>query len=380
MKDISIAVNVRHLIPDKMEGIGWFSYQTMLRITQQHPEIHFYFLLDRNFSDEFIFADNITPVILSPPARHPLLIYYWNEWLVPNLLTQIKPDIYLSLDGFISKRAKYKQYAIVHDLNFLAYPQYLTWSIKKLYDYFFVKQIHLADRIGTVSEFSKSEIIKYFNFPSEKIDIIYNASNLKIRAIKPEEEKSIKEKYTNHENYFLYVSSIHPRKNVIGIIKAFDKYKKKTHSRDKLVIAGRFFWNKKDVMNVVQDCPFREDIVFTGRLADDTVLILMKFAKAFVYVSYYEGFGVPIIEAMQMGTPVITANTSSLNEIAGDAALKVHPENIDAIADAMQLISSNKNIAEQLINKAYVQSQKFNWDTSAELLWQGISKLIFSSN
>lgn len=375
-KKLNIAVNVRHLIPNKMEGIGWFSYQMMKRITQNHPDVHFYFLFDRSFDSQFIFSDNITPIILLPPARHPLLIYYWNEFSVPNLLNKLNPDVYVSLDGFISKRAKYKQYAVIHDLNFLVYPEYLLWGFRKLYNYFFVKHIHHTNRIATVSEFSKSEIIKYLHFPEDKIDVVFSASNLKLREIRDSEEIQIKNEYTNGKDYFIYVSSIHPRKNVTGVIKAFNLYKEKTKSEDKLVLVGRFFWGKDEVTTLVNESPFKQDIVFTGRLDDDKILVLMKFAKALLMVSHYEGFGVPVIEAMQLGTPVITSNTTSLNEIAGDAAIKVSPKNIEEIAQAMQTINDNKELVNNLIIKGKIQSQKFNWDDLSERLWQGILKTI----
>lgn len=375
-KNLTIAVNVRHLIPNKMEGIGWFSYQMMKRITQNHPEVHFYFLFDRSFDSQFIFAENITPIILSPPARHPLLIYYWNEFSIPNLLNKLNPDVYVSLDGFISKRAKYKQYAVIHDLNFLVYPEYLSWSVCKLYNYFFKKHIYNANRIATVSEFSKSEIIKYLNIPEDKIDVVFSASNLKFREIKDEESIYIKNQYTDGKDYFLFLSSIHPRKNLIGTIKAFNLYKEKTKSEDKLVLVGRFFWGKDEITTLVNESPFKHDIKFTGRLEDDKLLVLMKFAKALIMVSHYEGFGVPVIEAMQLGTPVITSNTTALNEIAGDAAIKVAPTDIKAITEAMQLINDNKELVNDLIIKGKIQSQKFNWDDLYERLWQGILKTI----
>lgn len=376
MSKKTIAVNVRHLIPNKMEGIGWFSYQMMKRITTQHPDVHFYFLFDRTFPEEFIFSDNITPIILSPPARHPLLIYYWNEWLVPDLLNKLQPDVYVSLDGFISKRAKYRQYAIIHDLNFLVYPQFLTWSIKKLYDYFFVKHLHIADRIGTVSEFSKSEIIKYFHYPENKIDVVYNASNLQIREIKPDEENLIRQKYSNGLPYFLYVSSIHPRKNPDGVIKAFTEYKRKSNNSDKLIFAGRFFWKKNEVTDLIKNNPYKDDIIFTGRVDEDTKFLLMQFAKALIMVSHYEGFGVPVIEAMQVGTPVITSSTTSLNEIAGDAAIKVHPQDIHAIADAMQQINDNPELVKSLISKGFERARQFDWDKLSQQLWCGIEKIL----
>lgn len=376
MKERHIAINVRHLIPNKMEGIGWFTYQMIKRITENHPHIHFYFLFDSPFHPDFIFNDNITPIILYPPARHPLLIYYWNEWAVPNLLNKLMPDVYISTDGFISHRAKYKQYAVVHDVNFLVSPTFIPWSYRKLYEYFFVKHIHHAQRIATVSEFSKSEIKKYLNFPEDKIDVVYSASNLQYREVHPDELSNIKKKYTSGKNYFLYISSIHARKNVDGLIHAFNEYKRKSGSDDKLLLVGRFFWGKKKIMQLANHSAYHNDIIFTGRVDEKDILPLIKSAKAFILVSHYEGFGVPIIEAMQAGTPVITSNTTSLNEIANDAAIKVNPNDINAIADAMLQIHTQPHLVHTLIQKGKQQAEKFNWDNLAQLLWQGIEKVL----
>ncbi len=375
-KSISIAVNVRHLIPDKMEGIGWFTYQVMSRIAHKNPHIHFYFLFDRNFNPEFIFSDNITPIIVSPPARHPLLIYWWNEWSIPNLLNKLKPDIYVSLDGFISKRAKYKQLAVVHDVNFIVFPEYLTYNINKLYQYFFVKHIHYATRIATVSNFSKTEIEKYLRVPADKIDVVYSASNLKPREIALEEQQHIKKQYADNSDYFLYVSSIHPRKNVINLIKAFHQYKEQIKNNDKLVIVGRFFWGEKEVNQLISQSPYKKDIILTGRLPDNEIMVLMSAAKCFMLISHYEGFGVPILEAMQLKTPVITSNSTSLNEIAEDAAVKVNPNDINEIATAMVQVHNNPLLQNTLIEKGLKQSAKFNWDYCADLLWQSIQKAL----
>lgn len=375
-KEFSIAVNTRYLIPNKMDGIGWFSYQTIKRIVEKHPDIHFYFLFDREFSPEFIFADNITPIIIGPPARHPILIYYWNEWAVPNLLNKLFPDVYIAIDGLISKRAKYKQYAVLHDLNFVVFPEYLTYSVKKLYDYFLLKNIHYANRIGTVSQFSKSEIIKYLNYPENKIDVVYSASNLsEIENINKEDNLQIKKKFTFGKDYFIYVGSIIPRKNIEGMIKAFEMYKDKINNEDKLLLIGKFFWRKKDLMKLVTNSKYAKDIIFTDRLDNDTKTLLIKYAKALILVSHYEGFGVPVIEGMQLGTPVITSNTTSLDEISEDAALKVNPQNIQEIAGAMERINNDPELVKSLITKGKNQSQKYSWDISAQLLWNGIEHL-----
>lgn len=377
-KEIRIAVNTRYLIPNKMDGIGWFSYQTIKRIVEKHPEIHFYFLFDRTFHPEFIFADTITPIILSPPARHPILIYYWNEWAVPNLLNKLQPDLYLSLDGLVSRRAKYKQYAVLHDLNFIVFPEYLTYSVKKLYDYFLVKNIQHADRVATVSNFSKSEIVHHLNYPENKIDVVYSASNLnRIPDSNINDAIRLKNQYTKGMDYFIYVGSIIPRKNIEGLIKAFELYKERVGNTDKLILVGKFFWGKKYLLDLLTRSKYSNDIIFAGRLDDDTRTLLIKHARALLLVSHYEGFGVPVIEAMQVGTPVITSNTTSLDEIAGDAAIKVNPKDVAEIARSMEKIAKDPELVKALTAKGKLQAKKYHWDNSADLLWEGIAKVIY---
>src|SRR5258706_13058350 len=115
--------------------MGWFSYQTLKRLTRQNPDVHFVFLFDRKFDKEFIFSDNITPLILSPPARHPLLYYAWFQFSVKGILDKMKPDLFLSPDGFLSLGANCRQLPVIHDLNFLHYPRDSKWLTSKYYNY-----------------------------------------------------------------------------------------------------------------------------------------------------------------------------------------------------------------------------------------------------
>ena len=128
---MEIVVNTRLLLKDKLEGIGWFTYETLKRITNEHPDDHFIFLFDRNFDEEFIFADNITPLILSPPARHPLLFYIWFEYAVNSFLNKYNPDLFLSPDGYLSLKANCKQLPVIHDINFEHYPKDLSFAVRK---------------------------------------------------------------------------------------------------------------------------------------------------------------------------------------------------------------------------------------------------------
>ena len=132
---MNIAVNTRLLLKNKLEGIGWFTFESLKRITTQHPEHHFFFIFDRDFSEEFIFSDNITPLIQFPPARHPFLFFAWFEYALPSLLNKLKPDLFLSPDGFLSLRYQGKSMNVIHDLNFEHYPEDLPALIRWYYRY-----------------------------------------------------------------------------------------------------------------------------------------------------------------------------------------------------------------------------------------------------
>ena len=152
---MKIAVNTRFLIKNKLEGIGWFTYESLKRITRQHPEHEFVFLFDRPYAEEFIFSDNVTGRVLFPPARHPLLWYWWFEYSVTAALKQIKPDIFLSTDGYLSLACQVPQVIVMHDLAFEHFPDHVNALTARYYRHFTPKFAKKANRIATVSEYSK---------------------------------------------------------------------------------------------------------------------------------------------------------------------------------------------------------------------------------
>ena len=134
-----IAVNTRLLLKDKLEGIGWYTFETLSRIVKAHPNHDFYFIFDRAFSKEFVFAKNVHPIVLNPPTRHPILWYIWFEWRLPKLLKQINADVFLSPDGFLSLKSKIPSLAVIHDINFKHYPKNLKFLHRKYYNNFIKK-------------------------------------------------------------------------------------------------------------------------------------------------------------------------------------------------------------------------------------------------
>lgn len=373
---MKIAVNTRLLIKDKLEGIGWVAYETLKRITTQHPEHNFYFIFDRKYNDEYIFSENVKPIVTPPQARHPFLFYLWFEHAIPRVLKKIKADLFLSPDGYLSLSSDVPSIAVFHDLNFEHYPNDLPFLERKHYKYYFPKYAHKATRIVTVSEFSKQDIIKQYSVTANKIDVVYNGANENFKPVNKSTQKAIREKYTQRKPYFVFVGALHPRKNLVNLFKAFDKFRKTNHTETKLVIVGEKMWWTGKIMEAYNQMQFKNEVIFTGRLSAEKLYQVVGSALALTYVSYFEGFGIPIVEAFYCDVPVITSNVTSMPEIAGDAALLVDPFSIDSIAEAMKKINYDKKLRENLILKGQKRRQEFNWQKSADKLWKSIEKVM----
>ena len=371
---MEIVVNTRLLIKNKLEGIGWFTFETLKRITNNHPEHHFIFLFDRDFDEDFIFSDNVTPLILSPQARHPFLFYWWFEFSVANFLNKYKPDLFLSPDGYMSLKANCKQLAVIHDINFEHHPKDVSWIVRKYYTRFFPKFAHKASRIATVSEFSKKDIIDCYKIESNKIDVIFNGCNELYSPISKELQAATKKHITKDCDYFLFVGALQPRKNISRLFEAFDKFKDLEKNDVKLVVVGEKYRWTREIKNTYLNMKHKEDVIFTGRLHSTELHHVIASALAMTYIPYFEGFGIPILEAMNCDTPVITSNITSMPEVAGDAALLVDPFSVDSISKAMIYLYKDKDMRNILIEKGRKRKPAFSWDKTAEALWNSIEK------
>lgn len=376
---MNIAVNTRLLIKDKLEGIGWFTYESLKRITTQHPEHHFYFIFDRPYDPDFIFSSNITPIVLSPQARHPLLFWFWFECRLPRLLKQLNPDLFLSPDGYLSLKTGTKSLAVFHDLNFEHYPENLPYFFRRYYRYFFPKFAKKAIRIATVSEFSKQDIMKQYGKPPKQIDVVYDGANESYEPLSPEMISRTREKYTSGCPYFIFIGSLHPRKNLVNLFRAFDIFRQDHPGNVKLLIVGARKWWTKEIGTAFREMQYANDVVFSGRLNSDELAQVLGASLALTYVSYFEGFGIPIVEAFRCGVPVITSNVTSMPEIAGDAALLVDPFQPSSIAGAMKKLAEDISFRQDLIRKGLNRKNEFTWQRTADLLWESIENAIKSS-
>jgi glycosyltransferase involved in cell wall biosynthesis len=371
-----IAINTRYLLDGFLEGYGYFLYETLSRITKDHPEHQFIFIFDRAFDKRFVLGSNVIPVVTGPPARHPLLWKLWYDIKVPSVLRKHKADLFVSADGFCSLTTKIPQCLVVHDLAFIHDPAFLKKSHLLFYKRYTSKFIKRANAIATVSKFSKKDILSNYPVEENKIDVVYSAAKTIFRPLTDEEREVVKNDYTGGKEYFVYTGSIHPRKNLVNLLKAFSIFKKRQQSNFKLVLAGRLAWKYGSFVESLKTYKYRDDVVMTGYLKESELARLTGAAYAMVYPSLLEGFGVPVLEAMQCCIPVVTSLGTSMEEITNGAALLADPHDHEAIANRMMQVYKDETLRKDLIAKGKQVAQQYSWDKTAELLWQSFMKAI----
>ena len=280
-------------------------------------------------------------------------------------------DLFFSPHIFSSSVSKKcRTLTTFHDLSFENYPKF--YSAGKNYWHFSMnpkKQAYTADKIIAVSQSTKDDLINIYNIEPKKIKVIYSGIGLKYGISNLESRiMEVKKKYDLPDDYILYLGTLEPRKNIIGLIKAFEILNSKFqihHSKFQLIIAGSKGWLYKDIFKTVQNSPEKDNIIFTGFIDDKDKSTLYELADLFVYPSFYEGFGFPPLEAMACGTPVITSNFSSLPEAVGDAAITINPYNIDELARAMEMVLTDKKLKDILTERGFEQIKKFSWQNCA---------------
>ncbi len=366
---MNIAINTRFLLPHKMEGFGWFTYEVVKRMVKQHPEHQFFFFFDRTFDKKFIFGDNVTPIVLHPQARHPVLFKIWFNFSVTRALKKYNIDVFFSPDGYLSLKTKVKQIAVIHDLNFEHYPKDIPAQARKYLKKYFPLFAQKAHKIITVSNFSKKDIIEQYAINPQKIVVAYNGGNDDFKPVSDLKANQVRQQYTNGQDYFVYVGALHARKNINRLFKAFEMFKKRSKSNAKLVVVGEKMWKLQDVALTEHS-----DIIFTGRLHINSLVDVVASAKSLVLVSYFEGFGIPLVEAMRCGVPVITSNVTSMPEVCGDAGLLVDPFDVKAISQAIERLDTDEKLRKELSQKALDRAKLFSWQKTSEIIWNEIIK------
>lgn len=361
-----IALNARLLIPGKLEGTGRFTHQCYKRLVASRPDDEFLLIFDRTPPAEFSYGDNVKAVCLMPPARRPWLFDLWFDFAITRKLKSWKADAFVSTDGYISRRSKLPQLNVIHDINFEHNPEWLPARYANHFRARFPEYARNASKLCTVSEYSKNDIADTYQIEKSHITVIPNAPDESFTPLKDKSEQ--RKSHTDGNPYIVFVGSLHPRKNIAGIVASYAKYRELGGKHD-LLIVGSNMWRDEQHNS--------EGVHYAGRLNDSELVGAVAGAEAMLYLPFFEGFGVPLVEAMASGVPVVASNVTSIPEVCGGAAFKlVAPNDHSGAACALIELDSDEKGREACIERGLLRAKQFNWDISAQMLSDAINEIL----
>ena len=377
---MKIAINCWILRNKNVDGIGNFCIEVVRHLAMSHPQDEILLLCDKKFTEDYFNFPTVSIHRVLPPYRHPVLYVVYMETVVKYFLRKHQPDIFIGIEGFLSLGAKTPQLPVIHDLNFEHYPQDLPFRNRLYYRNFMPRFAAKAGRIATVSSYTKNDLVDKYKVSAEKIDVVYCGIKQKFQPLSKTEIADTRQKYTDGNPYFFFVGSMHPRKNLIRLIKAFDIFRKNNpQQKHRLVLSGNILWDHKMFDKVLSEISFKNDIIFTGRVTDEELKNLLGSAVALAFVPTFEGFGLPIVEAFQAAVPVVCSNVTSMPEVAGGAAFLVNPFEENDIARGLEEVANNTVLSQSLVEKGKKRKEFFNWQKTADLLYESVLKTINQS-
>jgi glycosyltransferase involved in cell wall biosynthesis len=354
-----VAIDVRKLHDF---GIGTYIRNLLRHLARIDRETDYLLLcLDRDLDTPKELGANFRAVRQGSPN------YSIREQIaIPWSLFRERPDVFHAPHYVLPPAVPCRSVVTIHDCIHLRFPQYLPSRAA----YFYARAsmwaaTHRADRILTVSKASKRDILHYFNVPPEKIEVVYNALDERFGATPDEGAIArVRERYQLDHGFVLYAGNIKPHKNLVRLIEAFDGLRRDGFDDLKLLIIGDEISKWPALRHAVHARKLHRHVRFLGFLSDDTLAALYRMAAVFVFPSLYEGFGLPPLEAMASGTPVVTSNVSSLPEVAGDAAVLVDPTDAMDIKEGIKRVLTDPELREQLRARGLVRARQFSWETS----------------
>ena len=352
--DKKLVVNARFLTKP-ITGVQRFAIEISRRLRNYLDDVSF--VSPKNIVHRELFSELGAKVVGSHTG------YLWEQVDLVRYLRKMNSPLLLNLENTAPIWYRYK-ITTLHDIGFIRYPEFYARSFSTFYRLFTPFVVKTSIKIITVSEFSKNEIITKYKLPSSKVEVIYNAVNEKFHPLINEK------KYK--ENYILAVSSLNRRKNFEGLLLAFSKL---SNENVKLYVVGeenRVF-GKGGIKEELRNVP---KVRFLGRMDDDRLIELYSNALFFVFPSFYEGFGLPPLEAQACGCPVIVSNRSSLPEIYKDTALYCDPDDVEDIKNKMKMLIERSDLREDLREKGLFNVKRFSWDLSAKKLADVIKEVM----
>ncbi len=352
-------------------GIGQYAYQLLMHLFRiKNEQIKFLIYLKNLPSNDLPKQTLRWRYKVFGPKK------FWTQIALPSrlLFDKERPNVFFTPSHYAPRFSPCPRVISIMDLSFIYYPQlFLKKDLYQLRSWT-AYSIKKAVKILTISEFSKREIINYYQIPEDKVIVTYPGYNNK--KYKKTDKSKIK-KYNILNDYILFVGTLQPRKNIVRLIEAFNvlikKYKNKT---TQLVLVGKKGWLYDEIFKVTRELNLEKRLIFTDFIADDDLAYLYQHARCFVLPSLYEGFGIPVIEAMACGCPVVASSVSSLPEIVGDAGILINPKNTKDIAEGMYNAGFNELKRKEIIKKGFERIKLFSWKKCAEETLEVLEKAV----
>ncbi len=364
-----IGIDASSILPEKT-GVGYYTLnllRNLLALDQENQYVIFLNSYTRSLPDASILKQpNVTIKQFHVPG--PLLINLWRYLHAPPIeLFLGKLDLFHSASTYVPPQLAGLRVATVYDLYFLMHPEDCDVLGGKYHLHTLPRRLKRLDRIIAVSNHTKNDLIKLLNIPAEKITVIYGGIDTTTFRLILDKNllESIREEYCLPNNYILSVSTLEPRKNFEGLLFAYKRLKEILHNPPKLVIVGRQGWKAEHISQTVKQLRLKRDVIFAGYVTEEHLPMIYNSALLFICPSLYEGFGLPVLEAMACGVPVIVSNTSSLREIAKEAGITVDPHNYYEMAEKMKELIMTHRLRDQLRDKGLEHVRMFSWKLCA---------------
>lgn len=304
---------------------------------------------------------------------------YWMQFRLPLEVLRDNIDIMLFPDHRTFMAWKpCPTAAVLLDLGFVFFPEFFTWSAKWKFRVLTYGAVHRSDHLLSISESTKNDVIKYYGISGNKIDVVYAGCDTFSGGYKnASNDAAVLNQLGLEPGFLLYVGVFQPRKNIKGLLEAFKLFKKKEKGKTRLVLAGQKGWFFDDVVNFLKtDEVCLKYVKWLEHLTDEQKWVLYRNARCLVFPSFYEGFGIPALESMSCGTPVLYANRSSLPEVVGDAGIYFDPLNVEEIALQMERIVSDDELDNTLKTKGLARAKEFTWEKTADKVLSGFKVMI----
>ena len=367
-------IGISGYVGNRLTGIGRVLISVLHELANQNPMDKYIIFRNFDFKDYDVLSkhENILLVDVPYSKESGLKNIWWHQWLFQKLLKQYHCDLAYIPNFTLLLWKVVPTIVTIHDLIEFNVPEKFSklrmFYRKNICDPLMAKK---SDHILTVSKSSYDDIVKYLGVNPQKITITPNATDKSFFKLYKQEEVEpvIAKNKLKYKGYLLFVGSIdYPGKNIKTVIEAYFNLRSKGELENKkLVIIGKNGFNSQVIYDFVNASPYREDVIFTGYLKDEDLPKYYAGASIMLYLSLFEGFGLPVLEAMSCGTPVICSNTSCFPEIVEELDVMVSPTDVKATEKKILRIINDNDYAEQLANDCYVKSQKYNWADSAKL-------------